>query len=267
VKLFRRRQENVLAASPEPALPSALSLVLTSGAAGLDADALARSWQAVWAGLAAPTEVVAADGSLTGEVADSTFTVSFMPSPIPVGDLEPLADRSPLWPDPRETIATHDGHAVVFAAAETPLAACLAATRVTGAVLDATRGHGVYWGAAPHLVRADVFRGLATAGSDSEPPVLLWVRIGANSEEDGTASVRTTGMDQLGLMEVEALHARMPAEELHRIVTGVVEYLAVHGPVIADGDTIGGTQADRIAVSHRASGLEPSEQVYALLVD
>jgi Domain of unknown function (DUF4261) len=268
VKLFRRRQqEDAATLEAEHPRPIAVALVLAGDDAELTPEELVEAWGRLWPGRAAPEDVEEADGAIALTLDGESAAASVLPTAVPEAELEGLLDRSPLWPAAAAAAAGHSRHAIVSASGETPLAACLAATRLTCAVLDAMGGLGVYWSEAPQVVRADVFRELATTAADAEPPVLLWLRIGAQTEDDGTATVRTTGMRQLGLMDIEAVRAHMPAEDLHRIVTGVAEYLVVNGPVIADGDTIGGTHSERIGVSHRPSELEPGERVYALHVD
>lgn len=269
MRLFRRRRDEPDPPSAEAVEEGAVAvaLVLADDDAELTPTALEAAWARVWPERAGPADLEVADAALTCTLDGAGAGAAVLPAPVPTDELDPVVSRSPLWRDAATAVAAHSRHVVVFAHADTPLGACVATTRLTCAVLEAVGGLGVYWGAAPQLVRRDAFVELAAAATDVEPPVLLWVRIGARTEDDGTTTVRTTGMRQLGLMEVEATGASLTAEELHRIVAGVVEYLAVHGPVIADGDTIGGTQAARIAVVHAASELEPDETVYRLAVD
>lgn len=65
-------------------------------------------------------------------------------------------------------------------------------------------------------------------------------------------------------MEIEAKRVRMDSEELYSKVYDLAHYLLVNGPVVADGDTVGSSDSERIKVRFKPSIWDSSMQVYRL---
>ena len=71
----------------------------------------------------------------------------------------------------------------------------------------------------------------------------------------------TLGMNQFGLKEIEVDSSSLNPRELFEFVCNIAHYLIHSGPVIADGNTVGGSEDERIVVQHRASMIEQSRRV------
>ena len=74
-------------------------------------------------------------------------------------------------------------------------------------------------------------------------------------------------MKQFGLMEIEVDHCRMNLQELFEFVSNLAHYLIQSGPVIADGNTVGGNEEERILVRHRSSMIDQREMVYKIVFE
>lgn len=74
----------------------------------------------------------------------------------------------------------------------------------------------------------------------------------------------TVGMKQFGLMDIEVERTMQTLEDTLALMVDVASYLAISGPVIADGDTFGLTNEQRIRVRHQNSIVDPTRLVYKL---
>lgn len=74
-------------------------------------------------------------------------------------------------------------------------------------------------------------------------------------------------MSQFGLMEIEVDRCRMDLEKLFEFVSNIAHYLVQSGPVIADGNTVGGSEEDRILVRHGLSMIDQERRVYKIVFE
>jgi hypothetical protein len=77
----------------------------------------------------------------------------------------------------------------------------------------------------------------------------------------------TVGMRQFGLMDIEVDRCKMNAQDLHEFVSNIAQYLIQSGPVIEDGNTVGGSEDERILVHHRPSMIDPQRRVYKIVFE
>jgi hypothetical protein len=75
----------------------------------------------------------------------------------------------------------------------------------------------------------------------------------------------TLGMRQFGLMEIEVDRSDKSVQELFEFIANIAHYLIQSGPVIADGNTVGGTPEQRILVHHRPSMVDKNRKVYKIV--
>lgn len=234
----------------------ALAMVLLTGAGDLTAKGLADAWRSSWPDAPPLGGVQEAPSSLTCSVGPLVGAVGMMPGTIPGGELEGPASTSPLWPDARRAIREVGAHVVVWVSGPgNPLEAHRQLTRLVAAVLRATGALGVYWGSAGLVVRADIFDEVAHSYEGALLPVMLWVdfRLG---RERGGFSLFTVGLHGLGLPEIEIPPSRRAPGDLRDFATNVATYLIEHGPVINDGDTVGGDEHERITARHAPSAFD-----------
>lgn len=201
---------------------------------------------------------------------DCVGVLAHIPVPIPEGEAEENADRNFLWPDGKNEAAKHASHVIVtniVAGEQTPVQSAIAVSRLALVALDLFDGLGVYWGNACVCNSREVFEEFCQDMSEEHVPVPVWLRfqlIRVSKEEFG---LYTLGMKQFGLMEIEVDRCKMDLEELFEFVCNIAHYLIQSGPVIADGNTVGESEDERILVRHQPSMIDEERQVYKIVFE
>jgi len=193
-----------------------------------------------------------------------------MPMPIPEQEAEENADRNILWPNGRSEAAEHRSHVVVINAAsgdQTPVQSAITVSRLALAALKVFDGMGVYWGNASVCNSRQVFETFCENISEKHLPVPMWLRFQFIRLSADNLGMYTLGMSQFGLMEIETDHSKMEPQDLLDFVSNLAHYLIQSGPVISDGNTVGGSENERILVRHRPSMVDPNRQVYKVVFE
>lgn len=200
-------------------------------------------------------------------------TVGFlahMPAPIPNGEAEGNAEGNFLWPDGGDEAKKHQSHVIVTnmgGEESTPIESALAVTRLALVALELFDGSGVYWGNASVSNSRAVFEEFCENMSVEQLPVPIWLRFQLVSVDDEQVGLYTLGMRQFGLMDIEVDQCDRDVEDLFDFVANIAHYLITSGPVIEDGNTVGGSADERILVQHRPSMIEPDRIVYKIVFD
>jgi hypothetical protein len=198
-------------------------------------------------------------------------TVGFLahlPAAIPGGEAEENADGNFLWPNGREEAAAHRSHVIVTTTGSSdqpPVQSALAVTRLALVALKLFDGIGVYWGNASVSNSRAVFEDFCQDISDEHVPVPVWLRFQLVRASDDSVGMYTLGMDQFDLMDIEVDRCEMKAGELLEFVSNIAHYLIQSGPVISDGNTVGGSAEERILVRHRPSMIDKKKKVYKIV--
>lgn len=145
------------------------------------------------------------------------------------------------------------------------IAASLALTRVAVATLHAFDGTAVYWGSGSITIPRDEFLSLADGATRDEPPLFLWCRFQPTKNARNELGFYTIGLRQFGLMEIEVDQSSWEPQALTEFVFNIAQYLVQSGPVIKDGDTVGGSNEQRINVRHEKSSQDPSRRAYKIV--
>jgi hypothetical protein len=160
------------------------------------------------------------------------------------------------WPEVKTVASRHGSHIIVatFPEMKSAIHSARALTAAVGAVLDAVAGcEGVVWGA--EVARsAKVWRGESLAAFHDYPnyPLLLWVDVLPVGTPSGT-EIMTVGLAAFTGREIEYPVNQPDLTPALNVVTGVACYLIEHGDVIKDGDTVGGSETERIVARHATS--------------
>ena len=117
--------------------------------------------------------------------------------------------------------------------------------------------------AADIAVRAPLFREMAQEILPN-PPLYLWVAFNAGFREGGEFASTTVGLDSLGLMDIEIPDSSKTPEDTQEFILNLVIYLLENGPVIADGDTVGESETERIRAVYTESMFYPDKTVIQL---
>lgn len=194
--------------------------------------------------------------------------VALMPFPIPPGNWEDACARNSFWPEAAQVCQEHRAHLVITLFGEwgDPIRRHLLLTDFIAAVSEAADALAVCWGAGRAMQSAEFFRQQAAQSSADNLPLLLWVAF-VLVARDGGPFVSTSGLDAFGVMEVEAGSAHLKPVELLEKVYDTAHYLCTRGPVLRDGDTIGGSAEERIRIRHARSVWDRPDPVIRLEID
>lgn len=196
-----------------------------------------------------------------------------MPAPIPWSDLEGPSATSILWPENEAIAQGHPSHLIVTVLPgegpeATPIEMATVLTQVTAAVLAAHEdAAGVYWGNATQLIRKSIFIEFAREVLPDGPPIHIWVDIRVGLDTENTSAGFTTGMKALGHMEIETDRCPEPPNELRDRFMNLASYLLDKGPVIKDGNTVGGDKHEKIRVVYSDSQFGIEGQVMRLVYE
>lgn len=196
--------------------------------------------------------------------------LAHMPAPIPGGEASENADGNFLWANGKEEAETHQSHVIVTtmgANEEPPIRSALSVTRLALVALRAFDGIGVYWGNASVTNSREVFESFCEDISEEHVPVPVWLRFQLINPGKNKLGIYTLGMSQFGLMDIEIDECTMDVQEIFEFVSNIAHYLIQSGPVIADGNTVGGTEEERILVRHKPSMLDKRRKVYKIVFD
>lgn len=183
--------------------------------------------------------------------------LSLMPAPIPWSELEGPCATSVLWPESAEVLRSHKAHLLItirFNQPTEPIERATLLTQVTTSVVhNCAAALGVYWGNATLVIPPQLFCEFAIQVMPDELPLYIWVdfRIGKNAT--GKTVGFTSGLEALGLMEIETDNATESPSEVRARFEGLIDYLVHNGLAIKHGDTIGEDMHERIKALHAPS--------------
>lgn len=201
---------------------------------------------------------------------DAVGVLAFLPMPIPGGEAEQFAANNIMWPEGPAEVAQHTAHVLVTnigGEVDSAVGSALQVSQLALVALELFNGIGVYWGNASVCHSRAAFERCCARMSESNVPVPIWLRLQPTLNSEGERGLYTLGMDQFGLMDIEIDRYDMLPQELLDFVCNVAQYLILNGPVIKDGDTVGGSETERILVRHQPSLIEPERTVYKIVFD
>jgi Domain of unknown function (DUF4261) len=194
--------------------------------------------------------------------------LAHMPAPVPEGEAAHNADANFLWPNGKEEAEKHQSHVIVTnmgAEEQSPVDSAISVSKLALVALKLFDGLGVYWGNANVSNSREVFEDFCENISQEQLPVPVWLRFQPIQTGDDQVGIYTLGMQQFGLMDIEIDDSPMDLEDLFFFVVGIAQYLIDNGPVIEDGNTVGGSEDERIVVRHRPSMIDEERLVYKML--
>lgn len=147
----------------------------------------------------------------------------------------------------------------------TPVQSALIVSQLALVALQIFDGLGVYWGNASVSNSRGVFEDFCSEMSEEHLPLPVWLRFQVVQAENGEFGIYTLGMREFDLMDIEVDHCQLDLQELFEFVCNIAHYLIQSGPVIQDGNTVGGTAEERILVRHLPSMIDPDRQVYKIV--
>lgn len=202
-------------------------------------------------------QVIPCDGSL--------LITGLVDTPLPKHHWQNWVEQAWWWPEAADVMSTNQAHLIVSSTWDksSRLDAHVKHTLVVREFVDQLPAIAVTWGSA--LVSADQYAGeFHRFQSEKVLPVRLWVLIQISGDGQGGTIVSTLGMDAFGLKEIEANSAPMEPQDALQFVNNLAGYLITNGPVVKDGDTVGGSETERISIRFAPSFRDGVDEVYLL---
>jgi hypothetical protein len=196
------------------------------------------------------------DGIIMLNCEGCQVAIAPMPAPYPWSDLEGPCNTSLLWPDAVTAVRGHKGHILVTCLSDKhdEIEMNTTLSQATAAVAHSLSDSlGVYWGNSTSVIRKDIFIDMMKEILPEGPPLMVWVDIRAGKNDDGTTSAFTTGLHVFGHMEIETSDSPLKPGDLRDQIWSFAEYLILNGPVVEDGNTIGGNENEMIKVKYDSS--------------
>ncbi|MBQ0936426.1 DUF4261 domain-containing protein [Ideonella paludis] len=194
-------------------------------------------------------------------VGEAIVLVRLVPKPAPEALIKDLCVNAWYWRQACEATSGHRAQAVV-GVMQSSLDALDTRLLLTDAVSAVMNDNAIasYWLAS--LQSRDAFLRKSAKISREEPPIWLWVNFRITNDAEKGFSLSTSGMDQLGLNEIEAKDVNRSGREVFPLLLGMAQYLASKGPVIKDGETIGDSPQLNIRVHQGKSYWRDGLNVY-----
>jgi hypothetical protein len=242
-----------------------VAMILFGPKAKVDTAAVVADIADKWPDLEVKASDEAKDGQVSLDIDGGMVIGMMMGAPMPM-DADELSAKSLLWPPKaKHLLAEHANHMILTAfTGDDPVERATHLTYAAAGVLGACeQAIGVYWGEANHVVKGDLFQQMATEMLPESLPLWLWVATLVGTGDDGTQGC-TVGMKAFGHMELETTNASDEVGDLRERFLAVAGYLIQNGPVIKDGNTVGGDEHEKIQVIYSDSQFGHEEQVMRL---
>lgn len=208
-------------------------------------------------GNAAPSEGEAFLLEFDGQL----FSVMYINSKVPPGTLDEAVAKARFWPQAQAAVDAHKAHYIIAnlnagaqLAEQRSAAAFL--TLICAAVCDLTPASALNWTNAQTLLPAQSAASVAgELQENGEWPTTLWINnllFGDPPARDGQRKIGliTQGLRNFIGRELEFVPSPLEMQTLLARSINLSDYLISNGPVLADGDSVGVTETERIRVKH-----------------
>lgn len=194
----------------------------------------------------------------TGDDAVAVFDIdgqmvglSFLPVPVPNGDIEETAQYAYNWETAVDDLKEHKGHIIVsiMRGNGSPVKRFSVFTQVICSLLRTTNAIGVYKGTQSLLIPKNDYLEEAEALNDNSLPLNLWVYVGLR-HIDGRNSGYTYGMKVFGKAEMEILNSANGLGEVRGFLLGMAHYVLECDVEFKDGQTCGFSAEERIKITY-----------------
>ncbi len=243
-----------------------IAMIALGKGAKVNAKRIPQVWQANWPGTVLPSKPEKKDNALSFKVGDADIIYGLMPAPVPWSDLEGPCATSWLWPDATEKLRPHATHVIVTLLSDAdPIARARLLTQATSALLaSCDKAIGVLWVSSRVVMSSKMFQDFAVEMLPEHPVPYIWVDFRTAAGENGKTAGFTSGLSELGLMDMETRNSPEPPGELRERFFGLATYLIENGLVIGDGDTIGESADEKIKITYGKSSFGHQEKVMQL---
>ncbi|MEM8627302.1 MAG: DUF4261 domain-containing protein [Pseudomonadota bacterium] len=202
--------------------------------------------------------------------------ITHVDAPIPRDELQLPIDSAWWWAEAGATIDTHTAHQVVgvFGQPGDALATRLLLTRLLRAAAQVSGAAAVFWSEGGVLRATEDFLLLSSDVSPQAIQSQLWVNalIEPDPEspvdrppEEPALMALTRGLAPFNAADIQTRLAPVSPNQLFDTLHNLATYLIVRREKIADGDTIGHDEGERITVRHQPNLRDPEQIAYQLV--
>jgi hypothetical protein len=206
------------------------------------------------------------DSTFGFDTPEGQIICGLIPAPIPWEELEGPCATSLFWENAAMEMKGHKAHLIVTASPGDgdPISGARLLTKAVAAILKTSGVVGVYWGAGTLVHSPETFLDHAAQMAEECLPLYLWIDFRVVRDDGDTLTLFTTGMETMGFMELEVVQSRTDPEEAVDLTFNVAHYLLENGLELGDGDTIGMSETQQIAIRHAPSIFDERGKVYRL---
>jgi hypothetical protein len=203
-----------------------------------------------WPNIATAAESQSKPGVMTFSMDGDRAGMALVAKPLPWSDLEGPCAAAWYWPQAAAAFRRHAAHliATVMPEGRDRLATALRLTAMVAASGATSHALGVYWGPGRLVHAPEAFLQESLHMSRENLPLNLWVDFRLGQNEDGTHSLFTTGLAAFGYREMEIWDSRRSPQSLRDSAYNVAHYVLEKGSVLKQGETIGGTEEEKIPI-------------------
>lgn len=202
------------------------------------------------------------DDTITASIPGGQIGMTFVSAPVPSGELEGPTALAWHWPSASSVVAQHVAHEICFAgSSELDLIALrLLHSRVIAGIAAVGSATAIYIGSSLLVREAEAYIADIEQASSENLPLLSW--LGFNPvQEESVRSAYSSGLREFGLLELEVRNSALEWPELFEFLANVAHYEIANGVQIGDGETVGGSDSERIVVRLMASRFLPDTTV------
>ncbi len=200
------------------------------------------------------------DGALMIEIGDAVYVCIHIDAPVPKDTFDHAAAASHFWPDAGTALAAHKSHVVVaeFSAGtgfQAKRASAAHVSLIAAAVCELVDAIGIHWTTGETVTRKEPFLDEIGQIGKGVWPVYVWLQYywigGKDKENPGLA---THGLGPFIGRELEFDPGGLDQQTLFARAGQIASYLLDNGDIIADGETLGISENERIRIRHLAEG-------------
>lgn len=197
------------------------------------------------------TPPAAATLSIPGGVLGFMHTAA----PIPWDEVEWSVRAAWHWPAAESELRGHEAHVVVFAESDA-LSAVDLNLQVVGGVASVVAARpdaaAVFNPHASIVIEPARYAAEARNASREALPILLWLGLHLVTDSVGLSGY-TTGMDVLGLLNLEVHDTQWSPPDLLNLLASVAHYEISSGVQLGAGQTVGLSEHQRVEIQHQPS--------------
>jgi hypothetical protein len=190
------------------------------------------------------------DSAYVFEFEGEMVALSFMPAPVPQGDIDATAHYAYNWPTVLEDLKSHRSHIIVsiLTGGDNQLKRYVMFTTMVCSLLRTNDAPGVYMGNQSLLISKEEYLESAAGWSEDFLPINLWVYFGLRSYENKNSGY-TYGLTEWGKTEMEIVESNKPIEDIREFLFNLSHYVIQSDVTFHDGETCGVSEEQKIKIT------------------